>query len=663
MKRLPLPIVRTALLSLVLCTSTVAADETALILGPRRDVTITPKGPGVSEVTITGNSPHFWSQPVSTKPSQTILAFEYFSTSGIKSVSVRFRDKDESMVFVGSAPMPLAETWQPFAIELSSVPTAETRFHIALQSPNDASFQIRNFQVRAPTPAELLKQKNQARQAATRQADAEAILNYLKTDYPAEITEVNVGAEEIVISGSSPTPVQLVEIPPQLPSHRKSPRKPQPIKDATDFTIKVPRIDPVQNRDRISSRWRLESDGQIKSHAKWPTKIASTGTGKTLPKAIAINNKGIGGVPAIGDLKHPIFELGVGHATVNVVLNALLTDKKRPGLTPHVFEGKTYFLNSNFLAQRDKTIRLLNQKGIVVSCILLVGNNQSTMGHPAAEARGIYAMPNLATAEGVHYYRAVLDFLAKRYASTEMRVANWVMHNEIDQAGTWTNMGDQPLPRYLEAYARSARLMYHTSRQYDPHARVFVSLTHHWTKQSSGNGTYVVRDIIDLFTEMAMAEGEFDWGVAYHPYPRNLRDPDTWNDADVTYDFETPYITPRNLEVLPAYLGPDRPILLSEQGFNTPTLSMEDQKRQVAGLIYVFRKLSQLPGIEAYHLHRYQDMPDREGGLRLGILDENGNRKLGWHAYTAIGTEAEAEHAAIADELLPPTEPLRDVTE
>jgi hypothetical protein len=45
-------------------------------------------------------------------------------------------------------------------------------------------------------------------------------------------------------------------------------------------------------------------------------------------------------------------------------------------------------------------------------------------------------------------------------------------------------------------------------------------------------------------------------------------------------------------------------------------------------------------------------MPDGEGGLRLGILDEHGTRKLGWQAYTAIGTEREGEFAKIADEVI-----------
>ena len=55
-------------------------------------------------------------------------------------------------------------------------------------------------------------------------------------------------------------------------------------------------------------------------------------------------------------------------------------------------------------------------------------------------------------------------------------------------------------------------------------------------------------------------------------------------------------------------------------------------------------------------------MPDREGGLRLGIMDENGNRKIGWHTYTAIGTDEEAKYALAADEILPDPIPVKNIS-
>jgi len=614
---------------------------TRLEVGPRRGVTATSRGNGVTEIAVSGPAPHFWSQPVSVPTNQRVLSFERFSTTGIESFSVRFRDADGKMRFVGSKPIPLAETWQPFSIELSELPAIETRFHFSLKARRGASIQIRDFQLRAPNQAELLARENDERIKAQREADARSFLDYLRASYPGEIEEVAVGLNSIRITGRSSKPVRLAELPAHRPSHlRGSPLPALEVVGSGEFAIELPRHAGRAKRDRALSRWRLETEqGRIASLAKWATKTAAEADRASMPKAVAKSRKGIGGVPIINRDDHPIFELGIHHATVNVVIDSLVSRTRGGNRRPWEFEGRTYFINDRFLAGKDATIRRLCSNDIVVTCILLVGNQpQGELRHPEAEAQGVFAMPDLTTAAGAHHYRAAIHFLSQRYSQPGSRIANWVIHNEVDQADTWTNMGDQPLARYLEAYHRSARIVYHTARQHDPHARVFISLTHHWAKQSSGHGTYTVRELYGLWSEIAGAEGEFGWGVAYHPYPQDLRNPDSAGD-NVTFDNDTPYITPKNLELLPRLIGLDRPILLSEQGFNTPTLSLADQKRQSDALISIFKKLQTLPSIEAFHLHRYQDMPDREGGLRFGILDEHGNRKTAWKTYVEIGTK------------------------
>ncbi|MDF1812464.1 MAG: DUF5722 domain-containing protein [Verrucomicrobiales bacterium] len=632
---------------------------TPLLPGPHRDVRITRQKNGAATIEITGATAHFWSQPVTVPKENTVLSFEYFSPSGIKSLSVRYRNSDETMSFAGSKPVPLAETWQPFSLELSGLPDAKNRFHFAVNDRNGSSLQIRNFQLRTPNPEELREKQIREERAAQRLQEAEKIKQYLRTDFKSKIDKVIVEKQTIRISGSTDRPVRLVELPLHIPSQGKSTLPPLRLAKGGEFSFEVQRF--VAGRDRAVSRWRLDDlENNISSHAKWPTHYIPEVGNQELKPERSTGKKGIGGVPAIMSPDHMIFELGVKHATINVILDGLLYRQKKPGLKPWDFEGRTYYINKNFLATKDATIRNLAKNNVIITCILLIRNAPNAeLKHPEAEARGIYSMPNLTREVTAHHYRAALHFLAERYSQPDARISNWVIHNEIDQAGTWTNMGDQPLARYLETYARSARAVYHTTRLHDPHTRVFVSLTHHWAKQSSGHGTYQVKQLVDLWRQMATAEGPFGWGIAYHPYPQNLRNPDTWDDKDVTYDFTTPYITPKNIEVLPAYLGPDVPILLSEQGFNTPTLSVENQKRQAAGLVYMFRKLKELPSIEAYHLHRYQDLPENEGGLRLGILDENGNKKLGWHTYVAIETADEEKVYTEADKLLPPAVPVR----
>ena len=641
----------------------ITSAETLFKYGPYRDVTITKQKTEVSEITISGPNPHFWSQLVTVPKQNTILAFDYFSPTGVGAISVRFKNAEGEMIFAGSKSLALAETWQPFSIELLENPKSETRFHISLKGKSGTSFQIRNFLLRQPNPNELIAKEKKEEVALLRKTEAEQFLHYFRDSYLSQIDEVEVGGSTIRISGKSSSLVQLVELPAHIPSNSAPFGPAIKLANTERFEIEIPRFVGESKRDRSASRWRLDTPaGKIGSLAKWPTKYTNDVGDQTLEKLSAKSPKGIGGIPPINSSDHQMFELGVEHATVNCIIDGLLYRTKKPGLKPWSFEGRSYYINERFLATKDRTIRNLCKNNVIVTCILLVGNGlQAEMKHPEAESRGVYSMPNLTTEEGAHHYRAAIHLLSERFTKPDARISNWIIHNEIDQAGTWTNMGAQPLARYLDTYSRSARIVYHTSRLYDPHTRVFISLTHHWAKQSGAVGTYQVKGLLDLWSEISAAEGKFNWGVAYHPYPQDLRNPDTWDDKDVTFDFETPYITPKNIEVLPAYLGLDRPILLSEQGFNSPTLSEADQKRQAAGLIYMFRKLRSLPSVEAYHLHRYQDMPDREGGLRLGILDENGNRKIGWYTYAAIGTENEEKFAIEADEILPESIPVKKI--
>jgi len=676
-----LPIRFPLLLSILLAGLSCLA-ELPLTRGPSRDVELEPRG-SILELRITGKTPHFWTGTITqdlNPESHQVLSFEYFAPSGLKAFDVRFRQKGGEMVFAGSKPLPFAETWQPFHMDLSKAPSfpekhPDLRFHFALKGNEGTVFQLRNLCLRPANAEERRAASELAGIQSERDTLSREILTHLRDGYPAQVHSIQVSERDLTITGQSKTPARIQEIPPHLHAH--SPGRPatdiNPNPDG-NFTITLPRFE--ERRDRAFSRWRLvDAEGLALSQNHWADEVAPS-LQQDLPKLSADHPKGLGGMVPLNDDSHEIFDLGIQHATINFVLTSILSDKPRPGWKPHPFGNQTFYLNEKSLGWRDETIRRLSRKNVIVSCILLVGNHRdaagmptSLMTHPDAEPRGTYSMPNLTTPRGTALYQAVIALLAERYSREDGahgRISNWVLHNEVDQGGTWTNMGDQPLAVYLETLHRSARIVHLATRLHDPHSRVFLSMTHHWNKQSSGHGTYHARNLLTLFAEFSRTEGDFEWGLAYHPYPRNLRNPDTWEDTEVTLDFDTPYITPRNLEVLVDYMkqpqmrfkGQTRGILLSEQGFNTPTLSEEDQKRQVAGLVYTFDKLKKLPEIEAYHLHRYQDMPDREGGLRLGIITETGAHKLGWDAYKAIGTEAEAPFAALAKEVIGNAPPL-----
>lgn len=645
-----------------------------LAWGPHADLKAKPAGEGEIEISLGDGNPHFWTGivPAGFDPQKhRVFELEYFAPNGLDAATLRFRTADGKMAIAGTDSLPLSETWQPWAFDLSRTPAqpaaghAEMRFHVALHGRAGTVLRIRRMRLREMNAEEQRRLAQREQITAQRSQDAQRIRSYLDAQWPAQLHTVHAGLHDITLSGVGTAGMTAVPIPPEVASHAATPILAEKVVlDAQGrFRLILPRLDPKTQRDRATWRWRLadEKGSAWLSAAKWPTAVGPA-LGGTLPRMQAKHAKGLGGIPHIAQPEHEIFQLGIAHATINLVVNAFIRDTPAPGHVPWPCEGRTYFIHERLLHSTDATLRHLSDRGIIVSGILLIGNHRHADGrphhamtHPEAELRGIFSMPNLTAESPAQLYAAGVRLLAERYDGSAGRpggrIANWIIHNEIDQAGTWTNMGDQPLERYLESYMRSARLVHHTARLFDHHARVFISLTHHWTQRSSGTGTYIVRDMLELFAKMARAEGDYEWGVAYHPYPRDLRNPDTWADADVSSGFDTLYITPKNLEVLPAFLnqerfhfaGKPRGILLSEQGFNTPTLSASDQRRQAAGLVYVFQKLAKLPQIEAYHLHRYQDAPAGEGGLRLGIITETGAHKLGWDVYREIGTGSEKE--------------------
>jgi hypothetical protein len=155
-------------------------------------------------------------------------------------------------------------------------------------------------------------------------------------------------------------------------------------------------------------------------------------------------------------------------------------------------------------------------------------------------------------------------------------------------------------------------------------------------------------------------------GVAYHPCPQGLFQAATWNDARPSFSFDSPYITPKNIELLDAYLHRPpllyngeklRTVLLSEQGFHTKDYSCEAQQLQAAALVYTWHKIRPLETIEAFHNNRWIDARE-EGGLQLGLRTLGdaktpyGERKFGWSVYRALDTPGEQDASAFAKELI-----------
>ena len=248
---------------------------------------------------------------------------------------------------------------------------------------------------------------------------------------------------------------------------------------------------------------------------------------------------------------------------------------------------------------------------------------------------------------GIAYYRGTLEALASTFSNpsgANGEIRGFIIGNELDAHYAWYNLGDIELEKVVDIYLTSCRMADLALRKYNPDFRVFVSFTHFWNKAHSTNTLRAgkPKEFLDLFAAKAEAEGDFPWGVCIHPYPVNLFVPEFWNDAAPVDDFNTEYITFKNLQVIRRYLqqsamlynGQPRPIVLGEQGFHVATDgNATDEAHQAAALAYSFKIAEQVPGLEAYLYHRQLDH-SLEGNLRFGLgVDADGLAPWAYERY------------------------------
>lgn len=401
------------------------------------------------------------------------------------------------------------------------------------------------------------------------------------------------------------------------------------------FKIQVPRFD--GERDRLYSGFvALGNDGPMgtaRHVEEWK------GVSKfTDPHPKSPSKKGLQ-VQMVDDA----IALGVKHAALNVNFGNLVTLQPENDDLVWKMDGRTFHFRRGAIGHLDQQVKPLSDAGMTVTFILLSyeggdGALNKLLLHPnytgSPERLGAF---NTSTAEGLAWFKATTEFLANRYSDRGTskkepyphgRVVNFIVGNEVNSHKWWANMGPVTMEQFADDYLRTVRTCHAAVRKFSSSARVFISLEHHWNiRFPSGDATQAFpgRPFVDYFNQQAKAGGDFDWHVAYHPYPENLFECRTWNDKSATFADDTPRITFKNLEMLPRYFrrpellcgGKPRRIILSEQGFHSPD-KPEGELWQAAAYCYAYYKVSKMNEIDSFILHRHVDH-GAEYGLKLGL--------------------------------------------
>jgi hypothetical protein len=634
---------------------------------------------GVSDITTTGKDGYIFTNglEVAIEDNNTVFSFEYFCPTGVDFIELYFYPLSESFAPKRINDVGSTEGWIEFKIdiadELKNWGKKGDFLRIDFGNAPDLKIQIQNLKIRAYTEREKELAAKKALVKKQEKILEQNLRDYLKADESSQINHVFVRHDDVVISGSSSSKnLFLAEV--GIYEH---------ITELKNFEFVIPievtnskfeiTIDRFVKRhkftqDRLLSKWVLvekNNNGYKRvSNARYQDSVIPK---YTYPFVKPSTIKGLGGYSANREAPpSDLDDLGITSATVNIWINGLFRSTREKDNIPFEYLGKTYYIHKKTIEGYDKTFLSTAKKDIEVSAILLIAKASQSpdkkigniLQHPDCDPAGIYSMPNVTTPEGVQYYAAILDFLANRYSRPDKkygRIHHWIIHNEVDAGWVWTNAGEKEALVFMDLYHKSMRMSYNIARKYNPNSKVFISLTHYWN-WTSNKHFYHSKELLEQLIDFSNAEGDFEWAIAQHPYPESLREPKTWLDEKVSFDFNTKLITFKNTEVLDAWVKqPEalykgkykRTVYLSENGTNSPTYSEQDLKEQAAGMAYAMKKIKYLDGIDGFQYHNWQDNR-KEGGLRIGLRrfpddeEKPGATKPVWYVYQAFGTDKEA---------------------
>lgn len=448
------------------------------------------------------------------------------------------------------------------------------------------------------------------------------------------ITEIAASENTLMIkTTASKENAKLIEL---RPYEEYSPDKDFPVVWQGKLTAKPLKISRFENgKDRLFSKFQLiDADtAQTLAPVRWVTDLSALPVRDFDFQWKADSVKGLSCIVMVDDAQ----KLGVNYATDNIWFNQAfdLGENPKDFIT---IEGEKVPINMNYFAAVDRKVKEMTDAGINLTMVL---NNtlpadiphDHPLHHPGnirSKAPRPHTAINITNSKGFLWYRALMEFVADRYSRPDKKhglISGYIVGNEVQAHWEWYNMGEIPQDEFIKDYVRAMRITDLAVRKIHSKLRIYVSMEHHWNRPMFDNPLRHIpgKKLLEDINALCIAEGNFGWNVAHHPYPEDLFNPKSWLDKSATMSFDTDRVTYKNIEVLSAFLrqseflykGKQRRIILSEQGVNQRN-EPDGQIFQAAGYAYAYYRISNTPGIDAFMLHRHIDHPD-EGGLMLGL--------------------------------------------
>lgn len=350
-------------------------------------------------------------------------------------------------------------------------------------------------------------------------------------------------------------------------------------------------------------------------------------------------------------------DLGLQHAIYNIPLSKILgetTDEKYPTIS-YEYKGTVYKFNGHGIEAYDNLFTYLTNAGLLTTAVVLNDWNEAYPEriHPLASKKSkkaYYYAFNTSDEKGCRFLEAVASFLMERYSGEHGLVSSWVIGNEINQNRIWNYMNTDDVAFYAAEYEKALRIFYTAAKKNYAGAKVYVSIDHDWNDNEGDNTEFFnARDVLEAVNKAALRKGNYDWGLAIHPYPDPLTKVNYWT---VTYEktMDAPLLTLMNLSTVTEFMkqeeyldrsGNVRSITVTELGFS----SASGEKLQAAAFAYCYYIIDANPYIEAFIMNRQTDaIEEVKQGLAFGIYELDKSPKYIFEIFRDIDTERGKEN-------------------
>lgn len=351
-------------------------------------------------------------------------------------------------------------------------------------------------------------------------------------------------------------------------------------------------------------------------------------------------------------------DLNVKHAIYNIPLSHIMgetADPTFPTIT-YTYRGRNYAFNGAAVNGYDGLFKYLSDQGMTATAVVLNDWNDAfaELIHPEArnqESGAYYYMFNASEAEGARTLEAVASFLAQRYSDGEHgMVHSWVIANEINQNRVWNYMNTKDVYHYAAEFEKSFRIFYQAVKSRYANARVYFSIDHAWNSNEGDNSSFFNgRDVLEAFNEAALQHGNYDWGIAIHPYPEPLTRVNYWS-QEYDKSRDASHLSIMNLNVLTDMLSEEtyldrssdiRSVTITELGFS----SGSGERLQAAAFAYCYYIVEDNPHVDAFLMNRQTDAPEEVlAGMAFGVYEYDHTGKYIKDIFRDIDTDRAGEY-------------------